>query len=39
MCIHKMIYSETYLKFHTEYTKGKEMDFLYRRMEKINNEI
>ena len=39
MYIHKMIGSETYLKFYTEYTKGKQMDFLDRRIEKINNEI
>jgi hypothetical protein len=39
MYIYKMIGSETYLKFYTEYTKGKEMGFLDRRMEKINNEI
>jgi uncharacterized protein (UPF0332 family) len=39
MYIYKMIGSDKYLEFYQEYTKGKELDFLDRRIEKINNEI
>jgi uncharacterized protein (UPF0332 family) len=39
MYIYKIIGSETYLQFYQEYTKGKEMDFLDRRFEKISNEL
>ncbi len=39
MYIYKMIGSDKYLDFYQEYTKGKELDFLDRRIENINNEI
>lgn len=39
MYIYKMIGSDKYLEFYQEYTKGRELDFLDRRIEKINNEI
>lgn len=39
MYIYKMVGSAKYLEFYQEYTKGKELDFLNRRIEEINNEI